>query len=108
MAFYMHSLAYAAVDNLLQKNNAGNRERGTGNGKRGTGNGEKHCGVRNDNGNGERPSPRRPPATAGKLRPRRKDWARNGDGGAETRQRRAGRGTGNLGTHLPSLPHHFL
>ena len=33
MVFDRHSWAYAVVDNLLQKNNDGNRERGTGNRK---------------------------------------------------------------------------
>jgi len=63
----MHGWPYAVVHNLLRKSNVG------------------ELSVL---------SPLRPPATAGKLRTRRKDWARNGDGGVETRQRRAGRGTG--------------
>ena len=44
-------------------------------------------------------SPPRPPATAGKLRTRRKNWARNGDGGAET---------GNGGASMSGVgPEHF-
>ena len=54
MAFYMHGCAYAVVDNLLRKSNVG------------------ELSVL---------SPPRPPATAGKLRTRSKDWAKNGDGG---------------------------
>jgi len=55
---FLHALlGYAAVENLLRKSNVG------------------ELSVL---------SPLRPPATAGKLRTRRKDRARNGDGGAET------------------------